>query len=70
MSAVTEDSDTVGLLAAARIFGVSKSMAYRAASSGLPLTEGVNILRFGNAARPVYRVSKAQIEAVLKPAVA
>lgn len=63
-----DDSDTVGLLEACRIFGISKSMAYRAAAAGQPLTEGVKILRFGTASRPVYRVSRAQIAAVLAPA--
>jgi hypothetical protein len=58
-------SDTVSLLDGAARLGVSKSMAYRLASAGKPLCEGVNIIRFGVGDRPVYRVSVAQIDAVL-----
>lgn len=64
---VHEDSDTVSLLDAARRFGIGKSMAYDLAKRGADLTEGVRILKFGTAGRPVYRVSKAQIDAVLRP---
>jgi hypothetical protein len=65
VSPVRDDSDTVGLLEAARVFGISKSMAYRMASSGEDLTPGVKVLRFGTTSRPVYRVSKAVINAIL-----
>lgn len=67
MSGVRDDSDTVGLLEAAHRFGISKSMAYRMAGASEQLTTGVDIIRFGTTSRPVYRVSKAQIEAVLAP---
>lgn len=67
MTPVRDDSDTLGLLAAASRFGISKSMAYRLAMAGEELTAGVSILRFGTSSRPVYRVSKAQIDAVLAP---
>lgn len=60
-----DDSETVSLLVAARRFGIGKSMAYDLAKRGVDLTDGVRILRFGTTSRPVYRVSKAQIDAVL-----
>ena len=64
----TEKSETVSLIEAARRFGIGQSMAYVIAQRGGELTAGVKILRFGSAGRPVYRVSKAQIDAVLQAA--
>lgn len=63
----SDEAGTVSLLAACRTFGIGKSMGYQRARDGLDLTEGVRILRFGDSVRPVYRVSKAQIAAVLAP---
>ena len=63
-------ADTVNLSDAARRLGISPSMAYRLARAGNNLTPGVRILRFGTAGRPVYRVSIAQLDAVLAPTTA
>lgn len=63
--AADDTCDTVGLLEAARQFGISYELAKRLAREERPLTKGVRILKFGNAARPVYRVSKQAIQAAL-----
>ncbi len=67
---IDANPDTLPLENACLRLGVSPSLGGRLAREGLDLCVGVRILRFGSPGsdRPVYRVSKAQIDAVLAPA--
>lgn len=58
-------TDTMSLTEACEAFGISKSMGYRIARRSGELTKGVPILKFGTDTRPVYRVSRAAVEAAL-----
>ena len=64
---IDTEPDTVGMAEACTRLGITVDLGWRLARQGHELCPGVSILRFGapGSHRPVYRVSRAQIDAVL-----